>query len=59
MYLAKGKSMSAISFNDLTIEENLTYVKFNLKDVQEAFDMFEITKNKFEGYGPELPAALI
>jgi len=58
MYLAKGKSQKAISFNDLSLEENLTYIKFNLKDVQEAFYMFDITKHKFEG-SPELPASLV
>jgi hypothetical protein len=59
MYLTKGKSMKAISFNDLTLEENLTYVKHNIKDVTEAFHLFEITKAKFEGRGPDLPASLI
>jgi hypothetical protein len=37
VYRAKGKERSKISFNDLTLQENLNYIKFNLKNTEEAF----------------------
>jgi hypothetical protein len=59
IFRVKGKSGKQISFIDLTLEENLSYVKYNLKDVQEAFSLFEITKAKFEDYPPYLSAAIV
>ena len=32
IYRAKGKSRNKISFNDLTLHENLNYIKYTLKD---------------------------
>ncbi len=32
VYRAKGKERSKISFNDLTLVENLNYIKHNLKN---------------------------
>ena len=58
IYRAKGKSRSTISFKDLTLHENLNYIKFTLKDSKEAFNMFNITKDAFEG-SAEIPAALV
>jgi hypothetical protein len=43
LYRAKGKQRSKISFNDLTLPENLNYIKYNLKNSDEAFNLFEIT----------------
>lgn len=37
LYRTKGKTWRKISFNDLTLQENLNYVKFNLKNADEAF----------------------
>ena len=47
IYKSKGLSYSKISFNDLTLLENLNYIKFNLKNTEEAFKLFDITKQKF------------
>ena len=58
LYKSKGLSMSKITFNDLSLQENLNYVKFNLKNTHEAFKMFEITKEKF-GNRPELAAQIV
>jgi hypothetical protein len=44
LYRSKGLSYSKISFNDLTLQENLNYVKFNLKDTHDAFRIFDETK---------------
>jgi hypothetical protein len=57
IYRTKGKSKTKISFNDLTLHENLNYIKFTLKDTQEAFSLFDITKTKF--IGGEIPASII
>jgi len=37
VYRAKGKEKNKISFNDLSLQENLNYIKFNLKNTEEAF----------------------
>jgi hypothetical protein len=37
VYRAKGKSKNKISFADLTLHENLNYIKYTLKDSDEAF----------------------
>ena len=58
MYRAKGKDRSRISFNDLTMPENLNYIKYNLQNSEDAFKMFEITQTKYES-SPEIPAAII
>jgi hypothetical protein len=58
LYRSKGKSRGQISFNDLTLEENLMYIKHDLADVQEAFHIFDITKGNYSG-APDLPASLI
>ena len=50
--------MNTISFKDLSLHENLNYIKFTLKDSKEAFHMFDITKDAFES-SPEIPAALV
>ncbi len=36
LYRAKGKKYSQISFNDLSVHEQLNYVKYSLKDTREA-----------------------
>lgn len=59
IYRAKGKSRSKISFNDLTLQENLNYIKYTLKDSNEAFDLFKVTKDTFTAKSPEIPAALV
>jgi len=59
IYRAKGKSRAKISFNDLSMQENLNYIKYTLKDSKEAFNMFLITKERFAGYSADIPAALI
>lgn len=43
IYRAKGKTRNNISFKDLSLHENLNYIKFTLKDSKEAFNMFSIT----------------
>ena len=57
IYRAKGKSRNTISFKDLSLHENLNYIKYDLKDSHEAFHMFSITQDAFDT--PEIPAALI
>jgi len=57
IYRVKGKSRDRISFKDLSLHENLNYIKFTLKDSKEAFNLFEITKDAFDS--AEIPAALI
>jgi hypothetical protein len=42
----KGKSRTQISFKDLTLSEQLNYVKWNLKDTREALTMFDIVKEQ-------------
>ena len=42
IYRAKGKAKNKISFNDLSVQENLNYIKFTLKDSDEAFKLFEV-----------------
>ena len=59
LYRAKGKTKSKISFNDMTLEENLNYIKYTLKDSDEAFKLFEITRDTFGSLTPEIPAALV
>lgn len=58
LYRAKGKARSKISFNDLTLVENLNYIKHNLKNSEEAFEMFKITQDKFREH-PEIAASII
>lgn len=58
LYRAKGKTKAKISFKDLTLQENLNYIKFNLKNTNEAFDMFDILKDKFASH-PEIPASIV
>ena len=59
IYRAKGKTRSKISFNDLSVQENLNYIKYTLKDSQEAFDLFKVTRDTFGEYTAEIPAALV
>ena len=59
IYRVKGKSRNKISFNDLTLQENLNYIKYTLKDSQEAFDLFKVTKDTFNLQTAEIPAALV
>ena len=59
LYRAKGKSKSKISFKDLSLQENLNYIKYTLKDTNEAFDMFNITKYSFKENQSLIPAALL
>ena len=47
LYRTKAKSKTKISFKDLSLQENLNYIKYTLKDTNEAFDMFNITKYSF------------
>ena len=47
LYLTKNKSRTKISFNDLTLDENLNYIKYSLKSSDDAFKLFDITKQKF------------
>ena len=42
LYRSKGKKYAQISFNDLSVMEQLNYVKYNLKDTKEALQMFDI-----------------
>lgn len=58
LYRMKGISHRKISFNDLTLEENLSYIKYDLKNTHEAFKLFDITKEKF-AEAPEIAASLI
>ena len=58
MYRAKGKDQSRISFNDLTLPENLNYIKYTLRNSDEAIKLFEITQAKFEA-SPEIPASIV
>ena len=58
VYRAKGKERAKISFTDLTLQENLNYIKYSLKNSEEAFKMFEITQRKYEA-NPEIPASMI
>ena len=58
LYRSKGLSHSKISFNDLTLQENLNYIKYDLKNTHEAFKLFDITKEKFN-YTSEIAASLI
>jgi hypothetical protein len=59
LYRAKNKTRGKISFNDLTLQENLNYIKYTLKNTNEAFAHFDITKDKFQDFPPEIPAAII
>lgn len=58
LYRNKGKSWSKISFNDLSLEENLNYIKYNLKSSHEAYKLFLITQDKFQDQ-PLIPAQII
>lgn len=58
LYRSKNKSQSKISFNDLSLEENLNFVKYNLKNTHEAFKLFLITQEKFKEQ-PALSASII
>lgn len=49
LYRTKGKTRSKISFNDLTLHEQLNYVRWNLKDTREGFQMFEIINREQPG----------
>ena len=59
LYRTVGLSKNKISFKDLTPQQNLNYVKFNLKNSIEAFQYFEIIKEKFGLESPDIPAALV
>eukprot|EP00347_Sterkiella_histriomuscorum_P004264 403361113 len=58
VYRAKNKSFRQINFNDLTLQENLNYIKFNLKNSAEAFQMFEQVKDKFANH-PEIATSIV
>lgn len=58
LYRTKGKSRSKISFNDLSLEENLNYIKHTLKTSDDAFKLFEITKEKFKST-PDISCAIV
>lgn len=58
LYRSKQKSKSKISFNDLTLEENLNYIKYSLKTSDEAFKLFEITKEKFKS-SPDIACSIV
>lgn len=58
IFRLKDKNEKQISFNDLTLEENLNYVKYNLKTSHDAFKLFQITQEKFSEQ-PALPAAIL
>ena len=58
LYRKKNKSWKQISFNDLTLEENLNYIKYSLKSSHEAFSMFDITKDRFANH-PELASSIV
>ena len=45
LYRLKGKSKAQISFNDLSLEENLRYIKYDLENSHEAFKLFKITRD--------------
>jgi hypothetical protein len=58
LYRAKDKPRAKITFNDLTLTENLNYIKHNLKDSNEAMELFQTTRKKF-GNSPEIAASLV
>ena len=49
LYRSKGKTRNKISFKDLSLQENLNYIKYTLKDSKEAFDLFQVTRDYFKG----------
>ena len=59
LYRSKGKSKNKISFKDLSLQENLNYIKYTLKNTDEAFDLFKITQYSFTDSKAQIPAALI
>lgn len=58
LYRTKGKKRAKISFNDLTLQENLNYIKFNLKNSNDAFELYNITQAKYN-VNPEIPASIV
>jgi hypothetical protein len=58
LYRTKGKPKAKISFTDMTLTENLNYVKYNLKTSEEAFDLFKITSTRFSS-NPEIAASIV
>ena len=58
IYQKKKKNYKQISFNDLTLNENLNYVKYSLQNTHEAFSLFDITKPNFPDV-PFIAAALV
>ena len=58
LYRAKGKSWNKISFKDLSLHENLNYIKYTLKNAKEAFHLFNITRDSFCDTA-EIPAAIV
>jgi len=56
IYKAKGH-VSNLSFRDLTVNENLNYIKHSLKNSTEAFALFKITSE--QSVAPEIPAAIL
>lgn len=42
----------------MSLDENLSYIKYDLKSSHEAFKMFDITKDKFSSC-PEIPASIV
>lgn len=59
LYRLKGKSRAQISFNDLSLEENLRYIKYDLGNTHEAFKLFKITRDGPLNEQPEIAAALL
>lgn len=58
LYRAKNKPRSKISFNDLTLTENLNYIKHNLTNSDDAFKMFSIIQAKYPS-NPEIAASIV
>ena len=58
LYRAKGKPRAKISFNDMTLVENLSYIKHNLQTSEQAFELFKITQVKYES-NPEIAASIV
>jgi hypothetical protein len=43
LYRSKNLNYKKISFNDLTLEQNVNYIKYNIKNSDDAIKMFKIT----------------
>ena len=59
IYRAIGKDKNKISFKDLTLQQNLNYIKYTMKDTNEAYEFFKITQDNFGEYTADIPAALV